>query len=70
MREGGMLLFVVVSHAALEDMEQSTPGAEDHLGRFQKNRSTFELIASQKYERGEIEENGFIFVQKTDLQIR
>ena len=68
MREGGILMFVVVSHGALEIMGASTPGPDDHLGRFEKYRSAFERIAIQKYERGDIDEDGFIFIQKTDLQ--
>ena len=70
MREGGMLMFVVVSHGALETMGPSTPGADDHLTRFEKNRSAFERIAVQKYERGQIDEDGFIFIQDADLQVR
>ena len=70
MREGGMLMFVVVTHAALESMASSTPGAEDHLGRFEQNRNAFERIAIQKYERGDVDDEGFIFIQKADLQSR
>ncbi|HEX6611476.1 MAG TPA: DUF1488 family protein [Hyphomicrobiaceae bacterium] len=64
MLDGTMVVTIVVAHATLQALEWSPPG--DYLTRFQKHRSALELIASNKHQRGEIEENGSILIRKGD----
>jgi hypothetical protein len=66
MLDGTMVVTVVVAHATLQALEWSPPGSGDYLIRFQKHRSALELIASNKHQRGEIEENGSIIIRKGD----
>lgn len=63
-----MLVAVLVAHAALQSIEWSPPGSGDYLARFGKHRSRLEQIAIRKHGRGQIEENGSIIVQESDLQ--
>jgi hypothetical protein len=66
MLDGTMVVTIVVAHATLQALEWSPPGSGDYLIRFQKHRSALELIASNKHQRGEIEENGSILIRKGD----
>ena len=68
MRDGIIFVPVIVTHAALDLIEPSTPGSLDHLHCFRKHRSRLEHVASNKYARGEVEENGFVMVQAGDLK--
>lgn len=69
MRDGSLLVAVLVAHAALQDIEWSPPGSGDFLDRFQKHRERLEQIASEKHRRGQFEEDGSIIVQRSDLQV-
>jgi hypothetical protein len=60
----------MVTHAALDVIERSEPGSLDHLHCFQKHRNRLEHVASDKHDRGEIEEDGFVMVQVGDLKRR
>ena len=68
MRDGGILVPVLVAHAALQTIEWSPPGSGDYLARFEKHRGQLERIASEKHVRGQIEHDGSIAVQRKDLQ--
>ncbi len=68
MLDGTVLVAVLVAHAALQSLEWSPPGSGDYLARFDKHRTRLEGIASKKHDRGQIEENGSIFVQREDLK--
>lgn len=69
MQSGIMPVSVLVAHAALQDLEWSPPGSGDYLTRFEKHRDRLEAIASMKYGRGQIEENGSIVIQRGDLRV-
>jgi hypothetical protein len=69
MLDGTVLVAVLVVHAALQSIEWSPPGSGDYLARFEKHRAEIEKIASRKHERGQIEENGSVVVQKGDLKV-
>ena len=69
MQNGITLVSVLVAHAALQHLEWSPPGSGDYLTRFEKHRERLEAIASKKYGRGQIEENGSIVIQHGDLQV-
>ena len=64
-----MLVAILVAHAALQSIEWSPPGSGDYLARFERNRDRLEKIASKKHGRGQMEQNGSIVIQKSDLQI-
>ena len=66
MMNGTVLVNILILHAVLQSMDWSPPGSGDYLARFQKHRSVLEEIASGKYGRGLIEENGTIVIQKGD----
>jgi hypothetical protein len=68
MLDGTVLVVVLVAHAVLQSLDWSPPGSGDYLARFEKHRAKLEGIASKKHERGQIEENGSIFVQRDDLK--
>jgi hypothetical protein len=68
MRYGPTLIAVLVTNAALEDIERIPPGAGGHLACFKKHRDTFEQTASAKHGRGQQEEDGTIIVQPGDLK--
>jgi hypothetical protein len=68
MRYGPTLIAVLVTHAALQDIERMPAGAGGYLGRFEKHRDALEKAASAKYQRGELEEDGAVIVQAGDLR--
>ena len=66
MLDGTALVTIVVSHAAIKAIEPSPNWSGDYLTRFQKHKSAFERIASNKHARGHIEENGSIIIREGD----
>ena len=68
MRDGGVIVPILVAHAALQVIEWSPPGSGDYLARFEKHRDRLEQIAGSKHQRGQIEDDGTILVQRTDVQ--
>jgi hypothetical protein len=69
MRDGGVIVSILVAHAALQVIEWSPPGSGDYLARFDKHRNRLEQIAGKKHMRGQIEGDGSIFVQRSDVQV-
>jgi Protein of unknown function (DUF1488) len=63
----GMLVHILVTHAALDRIEEPTAGDEGHVARFAKHRGRFEQVASDKYARGDFEPSGSIAVHPGDL---
>ena len=68
MLDGTLLVPVLVTHAALNVIQRSETGSLDHLTCFRKHRNRLEQIASDKHDRGELEENGSVMVQAGDLK--
>ena len=64
---GAGLVAVLVTHAALEEIEAPRPAASGYLDRFEKHREKFEQIASSKHQRGQIEITGAVIVHAGDL---
>jgi hypothetical protein len=69
MFNGPTIVAVLVTHGAVDDVEPAPPGDRDHLARFTKHRGKFELAASTKHQRGQIEEGGLVIVDVADLKI-
>ena len=64
---GAGLVAVLVTQAALEEIEAPRPQKDGYLGRFEKHRDTFEQIASSKHQRGQVEMTGAVIVHAGDL---
>jgi len=64
---GAGLVAVLVTHAALEEIEAPRPQKDGYLGRFEKYRGKFEQIASSKHKRGQVEMTGAVIVHAGDL---
>jgi hypothetical protein len=65
---GSTLVPVLITHAAVDDIEPTAPGVGGHLACFNKHRDTFEQAARAKHRRGELEENGAVLVLAGDLR--
>ena len=68
MLNGPTLVAILVTHDAVDDLAPATPGDGGLLARFSKHRDRFELAASAKHQRGEVEESGAVVVQVGDLK--
>jgi hypothetical protein len=66
---GPTLVAVMVTHAALDNIEPPTTGVGGHLACFNKHRNAFELIASAKHQRQKLEEGGVVIVEAGDLKL-
>jgi hypothetical protein len=68
MLHGPTLATVIVTHAALDEIADITPGVGGHLACLEEHRDAFEQAASDKHQRGLIEERGAVIVQAGDLK--
>jgi hypothetical protein len=68
MLHGPTIVAVLVTHDAVDDVEHATAGDGGPLARFTKHRDRFELAASAKHQRGQIEEGGLVIVDVADLK--
>jgi hypothetical protein len=69
MQYGPTLVAVMVTHAALDNIELATPGVGGHLACFNKHRETIEEVANAKHQRGQLdEESGAVIVEAGDLK--
>lgn len=67
MRDGSALVPILVAHAALQVIEWSPPGSGDYLARFEKYRERLERVAAKKHLQGQVEGDGSIVVQRSDV---
>jgi Protein of unknown function (DUF1488) len=67
MRHGPTLVAVLVTHAAVDDVEPAAAGDGGPLARFNKHRDRFEVAASAKHQRGQFEQDGLVIVDVADL---
>jgi hypothetical protein len=68
MRNGPMLVAVLVTHDAVDDVEKAAAGDGGQLARFNKHRDRFEQVASAKHQRGQLEEDGLVIVDVADVK--
>ncbi|MFZ0853132.1 MAG: DUF1488 family protein [Hyphomicrobiaceae bacterium] len=68
MLDGTTLVAVLVTHAALDDIERARPGVGWYLACFNKHRDAIEQVANIKHQRGQCEESGTVIVQAGDLK--
>lgn len=67
MRDGGKRVDVIVSNAALDDLDYAKPEECSYFHRFKEHRIHFETIASRKYDRGYVEIDGTVNIKTNDL---
>jgi hypothetical protein len=65
---GPTLVTIVVTHAALSEIDDVKPGVGGHLACFEKHRVAFEHVADVKHRRGVREQSGAVTVQAGDLK--
>jgi hypothetical protein len=63
----GMLVHILVTHAALDRIEKPAAGDDGYVARFAKHRVRFEQVANDKFVRGDVEPSGSIAVLPGDL---
>ena len=68
MRNGPILVAILVTHDAVDDVEKAAAGDGGPLARFNKHRDRFEPTASAKHQRGQFEEDGLVIVDVADLK--
>ena len=61
------LVAVLVTHAALEAIEEQWSEKDGYLARFHRFRDKFEQIAISKHQRGQVETTGAVIVHAGDL---
>ena len=61
------LVTVLLTHAALDEIETQRPENAGYLDRFDKYRDRFEQIASSKHGRGQVEISGVVIIHAGDL---
>jgi len=66
MSNGTEPVSVLVSLHALEDID-APPHTGEHLERFNEYRQQFEQIASDKFDRGQVERDGTVCIRGRDL---
>jgi hypothetical protein len=69
MQYGPTLVAILVTHEALDAVEAPTQEAGGYIARFNRHRIAFELVATAKHDRGQMEESGAVIVQAGDLKI-
>ena len=65
---GPTLITVLVTHAALDDIDLATTRVGGHLACFHKHRDAIEQVVNVKHQRGQVEESGAGLVQAGDLK--
>src|SRR5262245_29774442 len=67
MKDGAKTVTVLISAPALDDVDIVPPRDGRYLASFKQFRKNFERIASDKYDRGEVESDGTVLVCAMDL---
>ena len=65
---GATLVGILVTNAALDDIERASAAVGGYLACFNRHRDTIEQVASAKHQRGQLEESGAVIVQAGDLK--
>ena len=69
MKDGTKTVVILVSNAALEDIEKPAPDDGAYFHRFKQYRKRFEQMASEKYDKGYIEIDGTVCIKAADLPL-
>jgi len=69
MKDGAKRIDVVVSNAALDDLDYVSRADCSYFHRFKEHRLHFEAIASRKYDKGYVEIDGTVCIKTMDLPL-
>jgi hypothetical protein len=69
MRDGGKRVVILVSNAALDDVDNISIDECSYFHRFKEHRQRFEVIASEKYDKGYVELDGTVRIKAIDLPL-
>lgn len=69
MKDGGKRVDVLVSNAALDDLDYISADESSYFHRFKVHRLRFETLASQKYDKGYVELDGTVRIKANDLPL-
>jgi hypothetical protein len=69
MKDGAKRIDVVVSNAALDDLDYVSRADCSYFHRFKEHRLHFEAIASRKYDKGYVEVDGTVCIKTMDLPL-
>jgi len=69
MKDGTKTVVVLVSNAALDDIERAVPDDGSHFLCFKRYRKRFEQMASDKYDKGHVEVDGTVCIKARDLPL-
>ncbi len=67
MKDGTKRVDVIVSNAALEDLDDVSVRECSYFHRFKEHRLHFETIARDKYDKGYVETDGTVCIRTADL---
>lgn len=67
MKDGGRHVDIIVSNAALDDLDDVSPDEASYFHRFKVHRTQFEIIAREKYDKGYVELDGTVCIKASDL---
>ena len=67
MKDGSKPVSVLVSSPALENIDLSPPDREEYFSVFKLHRRYFERIASQKFDKGFVEQDGTVCIRAMDV---
>ena len=68
MSNGPTLVTILVTHEAIDHIEQASAGSGEYLTRFNNHRMVFERAASAKHQRGDVLESGAVMVEVGDVK--
>ena len=69
MRDGAKRVDIVVSNAALDDIDYVSRADCSYFHRFKEHRLQFESIARAKYDKGYVEVDGTVCIKANDLPL-
>ena len=69
MKDGTKKITILVSNPALETVEIAPMDREAYFGTFKVYRRSFERIASKKYDKGYVENDGTVCIRAMDLPL-
>ena len=69
MKDGGKMITVLVSNPALETIEIAPGDREAYFGTLKVYRKSFERIASKKYDKGYVENDGTVCIRAMDVPL-
>ncbi len=67
MKDGCKTITVIVANPALEEIDAMPSGRGTCFERFKQYRKAFEQLASAKYDRGHVDQDGAVYIRALDL---